>query len=208
MLWTWLLLLCLGEHFDLEPDSAETRRWVAYLDDVRYHQTHTALLNAIEHLPRLRAIFNEEGIPEDLVWMALIESGFRHDATSPTGAQGMFQFKVLTARAFGLSVSPKEDDRDDPYLAARAAAKYLAYLRAKFDSWELVLAAYNLGEGDLRRTMQARKAKTWREVKPFVRPETRAYVGKVKAAAVIGNDFLKSEMPQKYREITIYQVKK
>ena len=179
--------------FDPEPDSDETRKWMHFLQTVRTGQTQVALSNARLYVPQFKKIFRTEGVPEDLVWIAYIETSFTPSPTSPTGAQGIFQFKAETARAFGLRVTNRRDDRNNPELAASAAARYLKYLYKKFNNWELVLAAYNFGEGDLRRTMQRRGVSTWRKVRPFVREETQGFVGKVKAAVVIGNQFLASQ---------------
>jgi len=176
--------------FALEPESPETRRWITFLRVERAAQTAAALNNARIYVPGFKRVFARHGVPEDLVWLALIESSFRYDPTSPTRAQGMFQFKKETARAFGLRVDRRVDERNEPQKAVRAAARYLVYLHEKFRDWDLVLAAYNLGEGDLRRTMQRHGAKSWEAVYPFVREETQNYVGKVKAAAVIGNAHL------------------
>ena len=192
----WYLLLCLLApssdlpRFQLEPESAETRRWISFLRGERASQTRIALSNARFYVQDFKAIFREEGVPVDLVWVAFIETSFRPDPTSPTGAQGMYQFKAETARAFGLKVNRRVDERNIPNKAARAAARYLRYLQAKFTTWELTLAAYNLGEGDLHRTMKRHGHTTWLEVKPLVRRQTQEYVGKVKAAAVIGNAYL------------------
>jgi len=176
--------------FNLEPQSFETTRWIEFLENERADQTRFALGNARPYVVRFREIFREESVPPDLLWLALIESSFRHDPTSKTGAQGMYQFKKETARYFGLKVGRKVDERNDPYLSARTAAKYLLYLYNKFQDWDLVLAAYNLGEGDLRRAMKRRKVTTWKSIQPFLREETQQYVGKVKAAAIIGNRFM------------------
>ena len=182
------LFLCLSsESFELADGSPEVESWKHFLTHERASQTKRALISARKYVPTLKKIFTEEGVPEDLVWLALIESSFRPDAVSPTNARGMFQFKKATARAFGLKVSGKVDERMNPQLAARASARYLLYLRAKFETWELVLAAYNLGEGDLRRAMAKHKKKTWEEIRPLLRVETQEYVAKIKAAAIIGN---------------------
>ena len=191
-----------------EVGAKETRKWINYLLENRAEQTRSALLNAFPLIGDFQKIFQEEDVPEYLIWLALIESSFRSVATSPTGAQGMFQFKPETARSLGLTVNDHRDERNNPHLSARAAARYLAYLRAKFSSWELVLAAYNLGEGDLRRTMKRHKASNWREVKPHVRQETRSYVGKVKAAAIIGNRFMEKEGPSLWKNYRAYPIKK
>lgn len=197
-----ILLLFIFTHvqsggFDLEPNSGETRRQVHFLENERADQTRFALANAERYVVRFREIFKEESVPQDLLWLALIETSFRTSPTSVSGAQGMFQFKAETARFFGLKVNRRVDERNNPYLAARAAARYLFYLHEKFKDWDLVLAAYNLGEGDLRRTMKRRKLTTWIQVRPFVREETQNYVGKVKAAAIIGNRHMTSLPAQK-----------
>jgi len=206
-MWQLLVLLIAVDPFDLQPGSPEIRRWHDFLVFERADQTRMALTNARHYVRRFRQIFLEEGLPEDLVWIALIESSFRAVATSPTGAQGMYQFKSPTARAFGLAVTQNVDERNEPLLAARAAARYLVYLRQRFKSWDLVLAAYNLGEGDLRRAMKRHHATTWEEVKPHVRPATRDYVGKVKAAALIGNAYM-ATWTEDTEPLTHYMVKK
>jgi len=202
-----LLFLLETGGFSLDPDSRETRRWVEFLLGERAGQTTAALNNARIYVPSFKRIFAREGVPEDLVWLALIESSFRHDPTSPSFAQGMFQFKKETARAFGLRVDRRVDERNEPQKAARAAARYLEYLYGKFGDWDLVLAAYNLGEGDLRRTMARVGATTWRDVYPYVRKDTQDYVGKVKAAAVVGNAHL-SENPTDMQPKATYRVRK
>lgn len=181
--------------FPLHEQRAETQKWLSFLLIEREDQTREALARAEHFVPMLRPVFRNEGVPEDLIWLALIESSFRNDAESPTGAVGMFQFKQETANAFGLVVRGRTDQRLQPIQAARAAARYLRYLREKFASWDLVLAAYNLGEGDLRRTMLARDSETWEDVRPFVREETQNYVEKIRAAAIIGNRHLAEKGP-------------
>lgn len=193
-----MLLMCLiqafsyptGEGFPLHRDRSETMKWQTFLLVERQDQTADALARAEYFVPMLQPIFRSEGVPEDLVWLALIESSFRNQAESPTGAVGMFQFKRETATAFGLTVRGRTDQRLEPAKAGAAAARYLRYLREKFASWDLVLAAYNLGEGDLRRTMAAKGSLTWEEVRPYLREETQNYVEKIRAAVIIGNEHM------------------
>lgn len=190
---TWLLLITLLQAtFSLDPQDAEVQRWVSFLKGERFLQTRDGLMRSTHYVPRFKKIFRDADVPEDLVWIALIESSFRYTPTSPTQAQGMFQFKEDTARAFGLRVDAQLDERDDANKAAMIAAQYLRYLYEKFLDWELVVAAYNLGEGDLRRTMAARNVTDWPGVRPFVREETQNFVEKVKAAALVGNAFMDS----------------
>jgi len=191
MRWTFFCLtLWASDPFLLEPGDNETQRWARYLLEDRREATFDALHNARHYVPALKAIFREADLPEDLVWIALVESGFRRDAVNVSGAVGMFQFKVVTGRAFGLEINQNKDQRLDPIASGRAAARYLRYLRKKFSSWELTLAAYNLGEGDLRRIMARHDADHWHQVRPYVRPQTQNYLYKIRAAAILGNDFL------------------
>lgn len=87
--------------------------------------------------------------PEDVLWLAAIESGFNPQATSPAGAAGLFQFMPETAERFGLAVSPMMDERRSITKSADAAFAYLGFLYDTYQSWDLALAAYNCGEGRL-----------------------------------------------------------
>lgn len=193
--------------FQLRPESDDTRRWVSYFLEERTATTTDALHNARHYAREFRDIFRQQGLPEDLIWIAFVESGFRGDAVNNSGATGMFQFKRGTALAFGLKVNHTVDERLDPIASAKAAARYLVYLKEKFATWELVLAAYNLGEGDLRRTMARQQATHWNQVKHLVRQQTQDYADKIRAAALIGNDFLHAH-PLPAGTSSVYLVKK
>ena len=129
-------------------------------------------------MPTLRAAFIAEGVPPELVWLAEAESSFNPEARSPVGAKGLFQFMPETARSLGLSTF-LPDDRTNPEKSARAAARYLRTLHGKFGNWALVLAAYNAGEGRVRRTLTAQRAETFTEIATALPAETRMYVPKV-----------------------------
>ncbi len=135
---------------------------------------------AAELVPQLKTAFEAEAVPPSLVWLAEVESSMRPDARSPVGAVGLFQLMPATAERFGLSLAPR-DERTDPEKSARAAAKYLAILRRRFDSWPLALAAYNAGEGRVGRVLEREKAKTFDEIADALPSETQLYVPKVLA---------------------------
>lgn len=205
-------LFCSSEDFQFTP-SPVVNHWVEFLTVERKAQTEGALAAAEIYVPILKKVFREEGVPPDLVWLAMIESSFRTDPVSPSKAAGMFQFKRDTARAFGLRVDRHVDERNMPLKAGRAAARYLLYLHKKFKSWELVLAAYNWGEGDLRRAMAKHGKNSWDEIRPYVRKETRDYVPKIKAAAIIGNRHLNQHKAEVKRHTvvkgdTLYRISK
>ena len=133
---------------------------------------------AARWLPLVKGIFTERGVPEALVWLAEVESSFDPAAISPVGARGLFQFMPATGEWMGLSLRP-EDERLDPAKSAEAAADYLRYLYKRFESWPLVLAAYNAGEGRVKRLLKAQSARDFNGIARSLPSETRMYVPKV-----------------------------
>ncbi len=138
-------------------------------------------------MPRLKEIFAKEGVPQQWVWMAEVESALNPRAKSSAGAVGLFQLMPGTARRFGLRTTPL-DDRMEPEKSAGAAAQYLKFLRQEFGCWSLALAAYNTGEGRVKEIMKKRKARTFNEVERYLPSETRAYVPKVMAIVALRED--------------------
>lgn len=131
------------------------------------------------YMAMILEIFAAGEIPAELAYLAAVESNFNPVARSHAGAVGMWQFMPATARRFGLRVSyPWYDERLDPELSTRAAARLLAHLHDRYDSWELALAAYNAGEGRVNRAL--RRARRNNQPEDFwnlhLPPQTRAYV--------------------------------
>lgn len=140
--------------------------------------------------PYIRPILEEHGVPAELIYVCMIESGFDPDAVSRAAAVGPWQFVQSTGRAYELRLDAWIDERRDPIKATRAAAKHFADLYEKYRSWPLVLAAYNAGVGHIDRGMA--KANTndyWRLVTLGTIPEgATRYVPKVMAAMIVGRD--------------------
>lgn len=132
------------------------------------------------HIPKLKAIFREEGVPEELVWMAETESTMNPAARSPAGAVGLFQFTTGAAKRFGLRTRP-DDERLEPEKSARAAARYMKYLNGRFHDWSLALAAYNAGEGRVGKALTRSRGRTFEDAAPHLPAETQMYVPKVLA---------------------------
>jgi membrane-bound lytic murein transglycosylase D len=129
-------------------------------------------------VPNLKAIFRKQGIPEELVWLAEVESSFNPAARSPVGAAGLYQFMPKTAESLGLDLRPR-DERLIPERSAEAAATYLKLLYKRFNTWPLPLAAYNAGQGRVSKLLKRHEAGTFDEISAFLPSETRMYVPKV-----------------------------
>lgn len=150
---------------------------------------------ADEYLPNIKKVFADEGVPVELAWLAETESTFNPSARSPAGARGLFQLMPVTAKAQGLSLWPL-DERTDPQKSARAAATLLHRLHGLFDSWPLALAAYNAGEGKVRRTLKAENGKTFADIADALPTETRLYVPRVLATMAVREGIAPSSLPK------------
>jgi len=139
------------------------------------------------YLPLIKQIFREEGLPEDLAYMAHQESAFKNNAYSRARAKGMWQFMSFTGRRYGLRIDPWVDERSDFEKATRAAAAYLRDLYARYDDWYLAMAAYNAGEGKIDRAVARSRTKDfWSIAKTRnIRAETKSYVPAILASILI-----------------------
>lgn len=131
---------------------------------------------AEQWFPIIEPILKKHGIPADFKYMPLVESGFKY-GTSPKGAEGYWQFMPNTARDHGLRVNSRVDERHNIEKSTVAAAKYLKSLYREFGSWTLAAAAYNIGEGGLRKQMRNQKQKDYFKIK--LNRETASYVYKL-----------------------------
>jgi len=137
--------------------------------------------------PMIRQTLREEGLPEDLIFVSMIESGFSPYARSPAKAVGLWQFIEVTGADMGLRIDRYVDERRDPVKSTRAAARYLKHLYEKYDSWELALAAYNGGAGRVSSEMRRLNTNSyWALVRhQGMHEEARRYVSKILTVALI-----------------------
>jgi len=142
-----------------------------------------------EYLEMARAEFRGAGVPEDLVWLAFVESVWNPRAVSPAAAGGMWQFIPATATEYGLKVQSGNDERADPLKQTRAAAAYLRDLYTIFGGWELAMAAYNAGEpGVMSAIIRNGNADFWEMYDKQLLPrETCNYIPKILAAIKIAS---------------------
>jgi membrane-bound lytic murein transglycosylase D len=168
--------------------------WINFLAGRNAERTQLWLERQGRYGPMIRAELRSRGMPEDLLYLALIESGLNSRAYSKAAASGMWQFIAETGRRYGLEVNSVVDDRRDPIKSTTAALDYLTYLHNRFDSWYLAAAAYNTGENRVGRIMRetfGREKGTdeefWQIAHRLPR-ETRDYVPLMLAAGHIAKD--------------------
>ena len=193
--------------FTNAPDEVEKGREGSYAGltgriekFIRYFQTkgrdrfEVWLARSGKYSDMMRGILAKYGLPGDLVYLALIESGFSPKAYSVARASGPWQFITGTARRYGLRVDWWADERRDYEKATHAAASYLKDLYGMFESWPLATAAYNAGEGKIQRAVARYKSDDISELirHRYLARETKDYVPKMLAALTIAKD------PDKY----------
>jgi membrane-bound lytic murein transglycosylase D len=178
--------------------NSPVQRFVTLFRDQQPDRMALYLKRSGRYEGMIRSKLRERGMPEDLVYLSMIESGFLPSARSRAGAVGLWQLMGEIARDYGLRVDGYVDERRDPERSTDAALRYLADLHRHFGSWSLAAAAYNSGENRVARVMREETgsergvdADFWR-IRPRLPEETREYVPLIFAAALIGKE------PHKY----------
>ena len=171
-----------------------------------------ALARSGRYEDMIRRTLREEGVPQDLIYLAQAESGFHPLAVSRAGARGMWQFMGSRAKGYGLERSWWVDDRQDPEKATRAAAHHLKDLYNQFGDWYLAMAAYNSGPGTVQSAVKRTGyADFWELYRRKVLPkETRNYVPIILAVTIMaknpaqyGLDSVVKEKPVPYDTVKI-----
>ncbi len=168
----------------------------AVLRAVAFYQFRTplafagALKRSGRYLDLMRGVLKEEGVPQDLVYVAMVESAFKYQAHSRAAAHGFWQFIAGTGKRYGLKRNRSLDERSDPVKSTRAAAAYFRDLYEMFGDWHLAMAAYDGGEGRILKSLQRTGARDFWELAAgsSLRRETRDYVPFILAAALISKD--------------------
>jgi len=158
--------LTVGE-LDKNLTASELREVQIYYKNYLHKSRMTIerfMYRALPYLAYTREVFRSNGLPEELAFLAFIESGYNPWAVSRANAVGMWQFMAPTGRHYGLVQDWWVDERRDPYKATHAAAVYLAKLYDDFGDWHLAIAAYNAGEGKIGRALKATGAKSFFEL--------------------------------------------
>ncbi len=170
--------------------NKEVQKWINYFQKRGRNFFEKYSARAGRYAPVLGKILEDNGMPRDLIFLAMAESGFNNKAKSWARAVGPWQFMPYTARRYGLKIDWYIDERRDPIKSTIAASKYLTKLYKQFGSWELAAAAYNAGEGKIARAIKRYKTKNFWELRKYryLKPETKNYVPKIMALAIIGKN--------------------
>ena len=186
----------LDRRLDPTMEAMVRYHFVKYSRERRTTMQHF-LRNAQPYLSYTKAVFRAKGLPEELAYLAYLESGYNPLAVSRSRATGLWQFISSTGKLYGLSQDWWMDERMDPYRSTHAAADYLSHLHDLFQDWHLAIASYNGGEGAVGRAQKAARAgglpdilKKNSGLDPSVqlREETRLYVPRFLAIVKIMRD--------------------
>lgn len=166
-------------HRRLPPEAlTEVQRYLDFFTTKQRRRVEDGLARSGRYMEAYKQIFRSEGIPEELVYLPMIESGFMENAVSPAKAVGVWQFIEETGALYNLHHDDWSDRRRDPLGSARAAAQLLSHLYETFGDWDLALAAYNSGAGTVKWAVKVNaKAKEPTQYWHLTLPdETRNYV--------------------------------
>lgn len=168
--------------------NGQVQAYVRYYQGQGQKMLRTAFTRLSQYETMMRKVFQEEGVPEELIYVGLVESAYNPYAHSPAGAAGIWQFVSETGRRYGLRQAGGLDDRHHPEKSTRSAAQYLRDLYKLFGDWPLALAAYNAGQYRVLKVMQRTGIKDfWQMSRRGLLPqETRNYVPAVLAAMTLG----------------------
>ncbi|HJV38029.1 MAG TPA: LysM peptidoglycan-binding domain-containing protein [Geothrix sp.] len=180
-----------GATYDFPIDlNDKVLTWVSVFTTTKRGFMENALGRASVYMPMIRQVFAEEGVPSDLAYLAVIESGFRNEAKSRAKAVGMWQFIRSTGRIYGLTANAWVEERRDPVKSARAAARYLKRLYEISGDWYLAASGYNAGPLTLERAIQNVGTRNFWDLarSRWLRTETKNYVPELCAAILVGRN--------------------
>lgn len=175
----------LGFSFQVHP---MIQQFVSYYRGRGRTTMETGLYRSGMFMRMARRIFKEEGVPENVAWLGQVESAWKPTALSWAAASGLWQFIPGTGARFGLRRTAHVDERNGFEGATRASARYLKFLANRYGgNWELAMAAYNSGEGNVDRAIRRAGVSNFWVAYPYLPQETRNYVPNILATILIAN---------------------
>ena len=175
------------------PINSKVQKWLNYFTGRGRRHMARYLNRSSRYIPMMKGVFRERGMPEELAYIAMIESGFSATALSHASAVGYWQFIRGTGKRYNLKINSYVDERRDPILSTQAAANYLDALYNLFNDWYLAMGAYNAGENRIQRAVMRKRSRDFWKLASYrsrrvLPPETRNYVPKFIAATLIAKD--------------------
>jgi membrane-bound lytic murein transglycosylase D len=161
--------------------------WLHFFSQRRPNFTKNMMEETGVYFPIFEKILKEHDMPQELKYLAILESGLNPKAISRAKAVGLWQFMSFTGKEYGLTINDNVDERMHPEKATDAACRYLKYLNKRFDDWDLALASYNTGQGRISRTMQKTGLTNYWALHPHIPKDTRHYVPQFIALAYLMN---------------------
>ncbi|MGO8987964.1 MAG: LysM peptidoglycan-binding domain-containing protein [bacterium] len=205
-----------GPDFDIPiVINAKVEHFIQYFQTTARKVFANWLARSERYIPSMKSLLRENGLPEDLVYLALIESGFNPHAYSRSKASGPWQFIYLTGKKYGLRSNWWIDERRDPEKSTIAAAKYLKDLHDTFACWYLAAAGYNAGEKKIAAAMKRYGTEDFWELTKYryLKRETKDYVPQIIAAALIAKEpekygfvGIQYQEPLRYEKVTVPEV--
>jgi membrane-bound lytic murein transglycosylase D len=195
--------------------NARVEYFIQYFQTTARETFTKWLARSERYIPFMRNLLKESGLPEDLVYLALIESGFNPYAYSRAKAAGPWQFIYLTGKRYGLTSNWWIDERRDPEKSTLAAAQYLKDLYDMFECWYLAAASYNAGERKIATAMKRYRTEDFWELTKYryLKRETKDYVPQMIAAALIAKDperygfvGIEYQEPLRYEKVKVPEV--
>ena len=175
---------------ETKSNHPKVQKWIQYYSGKDHKRFQRFLNRGVQYKQMVQDLFVDRGLPPDLYYLGILESGYVNKAVSRAGAVGVWQFMAATAREYGLKINNYVDERRDPRRATVAASLYLKELYRQKKSWYLALASYNAGPGRVRRAMRKAASKnywqlTHRRLLPY---DTREYIPQFLAILYIGKN--------------------
>ncbi|MPA80490.1 LysM peptidoglycan-binding domain-containing protein [Campylobacter coli] len=182
-------------NLDIEPSFISDLVFMQTQQDLKSKHAPT-LIDGIQNFskvtPMIRKILAQQEVPEEILYLAMVESGLKAHSVSNAKAVGVWQFMQPTARNLGLRIDAYVDERRDPVKSTYAAINYLKTLREEFGKWYLALLAYNCGNGKLRQAIKQAGSDDLRVLidpnKKYLSLETRNFIRKILTLAFLAND--------------------
>jgi membrane-bound lytic murein transglycosylase D len=188
---SWLSSLTKPD-FPVKYDASVVRYLTYYKDDPRGQSMVKAWIKKSgRYKDAVVKLLRQYQLPEDLVWLVMVESGFDATIHSHAGAAGLWQFMPATGKIYGLTVNRRVDERLDPERSTHAALKHLKDLYQRFGTWELAFAAYNMGYGGLLASIRKYNTNDYwalRKLEAGLPYETALYVPKIMAMAIVAKN--------------------